>query len=31
MAEWSVIKGGKLVSSQLIFDTAEMATLLPPA
>ena len=31
MAEWSVIRGGKLVSSQLIFDTAEMAALIPPA
>lgn len=31
MAEWSVIKGGKLVSSRLIFDTADMAALMPPA
>jgi hypothetical protein len=30
MAEWSVIKGGKLVSSRLIFDTADMAALMPP-
>jgi hypothetical protein len=29
MAEWSEIKGGKLVSSHLIFDTAEMAALMP--
>lgn len=31
MAEWSVIQGGKLVSSRLIFDTADMAALMPPA
>jgi hypothetical protein len=31
MAEWSLIKGGKLVSSRLIFDTANMAALMPPA
>ena len=31
MAEWSVIKDGKLVSSRLIFDTADMAALMPPA
>src|SRR6516225_194366 len=31
MAEWCVIRGGKLVSSQLIFDSAEMAALMPPA
>jgi ketosteroid isomerase-like protein len=31
MAEWSVIRGGKLVSSRLIFDTADMAALMPPA
>ncbi len=31
MAEWSTIEGGKLVSSRLIFDTAEMHALLPPA
>ena len=31
MAEWSVIKGGKLVSSRLIFDTANMAALMPHA
>jgi hypothetical protein len=31
MAEWSVVKGGRLVSSRLIFDTANMAALLPPA
>ena len=31
MAEWSEIKGGKLVSSRLIFDTANMAALMPPA
>jgi ketosteroid isomerase-like protein len=29
MAEWSVVRGGKLVSSRLIFDTADMAALLP--
>jgi hypothetical protein len=31
MAEWSEIKEGKLVSSRLIFDTADMAALMPPA
>jgi ketosteroid isomerase-like protein len=31
MAEWSVIQGGKLVSSRLIFDTADMAALMPSA
>ncbi|HWS46665.1 MAG TPA: nuclear transport factor 2 family protein [Acidimicrobiia bacterium] len=31
MAEWSVIKDGRLVSSRLIFDTADMAALMPPA
>ena len=31
MAEWSVIRDGKLVSSQLIFDTAEMAAIMPSA
>lgn len=31
MAEWSVIRGGKLASSRLIFDTADMAALTPPA
>jgi len=31
MAEWSVIEGGKMVSSRLIFDTAEMRALMPPA
>jgi ketosteroid isomerase-like protein len=31
MAEWSVIRDGKLVSSQLIFDTAEMAAMMPSA
>jgi hypothetical protein len=31
MAEWSVIKGGKLVSSRVIFDTADMAALMPPS
>jgi hypothetical protein len=31
MAEWSVISNGKLVSSQLIFDTADMAALMPSA
>ncbi|HEU5391315.1 MAG TPA: nuclear transport factor 2 family protein [Streptosporangiaceae bacterium] len=29
MAEWSVIRDGKLVSSRLLFDTAAMAALLP--
>lgn len=29
MAEWSVIRDGKLVSSRLIFDTAAMAALMP--
>jgi hypothetical protein len=29
MAEWSVIRGGKLVSSRLLFDTAAMAALMP--
>ena len=31
MAEWSVIRGGKLVSSRLLFDTAAMAALMPQA
>jgi ketosteroid isomerase-like protein len=31
MAEWSEIRGGKLVSSHLIFDTAELAALMPSA
>jgi hypothetical protein len=31
MAEWSEIKNGKLVSSRLIFDTADMAVLMPQA
>ena len=29
MAEWSVIRNGKLVSSRLLFDTAAMAALMP--
>jgi ketosteroid isomerase-like protein len=29
MAEWSVVRDGKLVSSRLIFDTAAMAALMP--
>ena len=29
MAEWSVVKGGKLVSSRLLFDTAAMTALMP--
>lgn len=29
MAEWSVIRDGKLVSSRLLFDTAAMAALMP--
>jgi SnoaL-like domain len=29
MAEWSVIRDGKLVSSRLIFDSAAMAALMP--
>jgi predicted SnoaL-like aldol condensation-catalyzing enzyme len=29
MAEWSVIRGGKLVSSRLLFDTAAFAALMP--
>jgi len=31
MAEWSVISDGRLVSSRLIFDTADMAALMPSA
>jgi ketosteroid isomerase-like protein len=31
MAEWSVIRDGKLVSSRLLFDTADMAALMPPS
>jgi ketosteroid isomerase-like protein len=31
MAEWSVIRDGKLVASHLIFDTAAMAALMPVA
>jgi hypothetical protein len=31
MAEWAEIKNGKLVSSRLIFDTADMAALMPQA
>ena len=29
MAEWSVVRDGKLVSSRLVFDTAAMAVLMP--
>jgi hypothetical protein len=29
MAEWTVIRDGKLVSSRLLFDTATMAALMP--
>lgn len=29
MAEWSVIRDGRLVSSRLLFDTAAMASLMP--
>ncbi len=29
MAEWSVVRDGKLVSSRLVFDTAAMAALMP--
>jgi len=29
MAEWSIIRDGKLVSSRLLFDTAAMAALMP--
>ena len=29
MAEWSVVRGDKLVSSRLLFDTAAMAALMP--
>ena len=29
MAEWSVVRGGRLVSSRLLFDTAAMAALMP--
>ena len=29
MAEWSVVRGGRLVSSRLVFDTAAMAALMP--
>ena len=31
MAEWSVVRDGKLVSSRLLFDTAAMAALMPAA
>jgi hypothetical protein len=31
MAEWSEIRDGKLVSSRLIFDTGQMAALMPSA
>jgi hypothetical protein len=31
MAEWSEIKGGKLMSSRLFLDPPSMAALLPPA
>ena len=29
MAEWSVVRNGKLVSSRLLFDTAAMTALMP--
>ena len=29
MAEWSVVRDGKLVASQLVFDTAAMAAIMP--
>jgi hypothetical protein len=29
MAEWSVVRDGKLVSSRVLFDTAAMAALMP--
>ena len=29
MAEWSVVREGKLASSRLVFDTAAMAALMP--
>jgi ketosteroid isomerase-like protein len=29
MAEWSVVRDGRLVSSRLLFDTAAMAALMP--
>jgi ketosteroid isomerase-like protein len=29
MAEWTIIRDGKLVSSRLLFDTAAMAALMP--
>jgi hypothetical protein len=29
MAEWSVVRDGRLVSSRLVFDTAAMAALMP--
>jgi ketosteroid isomerase-like protein len=29
MAEWSVVRDGKLVSSRLVFDTATMTALMP--
>ena len=29
MAEWSVVREGKLMSSRLLFDTATMAALMP--
>jgi ketosteroid isomerase-like protein len=31
MAEWSVVRGGRLVSSRLIFDTAALSALMPSA
>jgi hypothetical protein len=31
MAEWARVRDGKLISSRLIFDTAQMAALMPAA
>ena len=31
MAEWCVVRDGKLVSSRLLFDTAAFAALMPPS
>lgn len=30
MAEWSVVRDGRLVSSRLVFDTAAFTALMPP-
>lgn len=31
MAEWSIVRDGKIVSSRLVFDTAAMTSLMPPS